>query len=383
MPARLQVLLVAAMLMAGCAAVPPTPVARGVTEEMLLAARPIVGSRSLLPLPEADVLGLDPEMRAFLARFVDKKDAHHIRAQNLLRALMQEGIYRVEYDDQTHTAAETFHTKSGNCVSFTNLFVAMAREVGIDAHFQEVEIPPDWTLEGGAFVLNRHINVLVKLTARGDYVVDFNFDEFRTSYERRAVRDERALAHYYNNIGVDHMQADDAVEALRYFRKAIEYDRRFSAPWGNLGTLYRRNGSMAYAEAAYLQALAANSNDSVAMSNLAALYKQLGDAERATTYRQRVETHRMRNPYYRYRLGREAFLAGDYERAIDHLRYAIKRKKNEDDFYLLLGLSYHQSGDTRNAQRWLARAEDASARDDLIESYYDQIQKLLSTSQQE
>ena len=38
------------------------------------------------------------------------------------------------------------------------MFVAMARHMGIDGRFQEVDIPPDWTAEGSAFVLSRHVN---------------------------------------------------------------------------------------------------------------------------------------------------------------------------------------------------------------------------------
>ncbi len=52
----------------------------------------------------------------------------------------------------------------------------------------------------------------------------------------------------------------------------------------------------------YLQALDGNPGDSVAMSNLVALYGQQGEAELAAGYRRRVDAHRMRNPYYRYRL---------------------------------------------------------------------------------
>ncbi len=44
-------------------------------------------------------------------------------------------------------------------------------------------------------------------------------------------------------------------------------------------------------------------------------------------------------------------------RAIKHLKFAVRKKKNEDQFYYLLGMSYLQAGDERAARRWLARAE--------------------------
>jgi tetratricopeptide (TPR) repeat protein len=374
------VVLVASALVVGCATVPPTPAAQAITMDMLLEARPLVGEGVATSLPDTDILALDPQMLVFLDRFVDAKQSDYTKLRQLVYAIMDEGSFGLEYDDQTRTAAETFHLQRGNCLSFTNMFVAMARQVGIDAYYQEVDIPPDWTVEGGAFVLNRHVNVLVDLRDpfRGKRVVDFNIDDFRTSYDRREIYDRRAMAHYYNNMGVDRMLAGEIVEALLYFRKAIENDHRFSPPWGNLGTLYRRNGHLAYAEVAYLQALDVNSGDFVAMSNLADLYERQGDEKLAATYRRRVDAHRMRNPYYRYRLAREAFLAKDYDISIGHLKYSVRKKKNEDTFYFLMGMSYLKKGDESAARRWLEKAERVADDDDLQRNYHSKLETLLS-----
>ena len=331
-------------------------------------------------LPDTDVLGLGPQMLVFLDRYVDARQSDYTKLRQLLYAIMDEGSFGLEYDNHTRTAAETFHQQRGNCLSFTNMFVAMARQLGIDARYQEVDIPPDWTVQGGAFVLNRHVNVLVDLgyPGKGKRVVDFNIDDFRTSYDRREVDDRRAVAHYYNNMGVDRMLAGDTVEALLYFRKAIENDHRFSPPWGNLGTLYRRNGRLAYAERACLKALDANRGDIVAMSNLADLYEKQGEAERAAGYRLRVDTHRMRNPYYRYRLACAAFLAEDYDSSIGHLKYSVRKKKNEDTFYFLMGLSYLKKGDESAARQWLEKAEQVAEDDDLRRNYHSKLEMLLS-----
>ena len=374
------IVLVATTLVVGCATAPGTPAAQAITPDMLLEARPLVGEGAATSLPDTDVLALDPQMHLFLDRFVDARQSDYIKLRQLLYAIMDEGSFGLEYDDQTRTAAETFHLQRGNCLSFTNMFVAMARQVGIDARFQEVDIPPDWTVQGGAFVLNRHVNVLVDLgyPGKGKRVVDFNIDDFRTSYDRREVHDRRAVAHYYNNMGVDRMLAGETVEALLYFRKAIENDHRFSPPWGNLGTLYRRNGRLAYAERAYLKALDANRADIVAMSNLADLYEKQGDAERAAGYRRRVDAHRMSNPYYRYRLAREAFLAEDYDTSIGHLKYSVRKKKNEDTFYFLMGLSYLKKGDESAARQWMEKAEQVAEDDDLQRNYHSKLEMLLS-----
>jgi Flp pilus assembly protein TadD len=309
-----------------------------------------------------------------------------VRLRQLAHAIVGGDDFHLEYDETTRTAAETFRARHGNCLSFSNMFVAMARHLALDAYFQEVDTPPDWSFKGETFVLNRHVNVLVDLgggigkqerlaslvrsvASAGQHVVDFNMDDFRTSYDRRVVSDARALAHYYNNVGVERMQAGDTAAALGNFRRAAANDPSFSPIWTNLGLLYMRHGHPAYAEAAHLQALAGNPSDFVAMSNLASLYERQGDRARATAYREKVIVHRNRNPYYRFQLAREAFEKGDYDAAIDLVNDAIRKKRNEDQFYFLLGMSYLKKGDPKAARRWISRAEEVAATDALKRRY--------------
>lgn len=364
--------------LAACAAVPTPPGGpRQITAEMVLRAEPLTGSEDLPPLADAPVLALDGPMREFLGRVVPANGDGYVKLQQLLSAIIEDDTFDLEYDQVTRTAAETFRDRSGNCLSFTNMFVAMAREVGLNASFQEVDIPPDWTQQGDSLVLSRHINVYVELGAARDRVVDFNIEDFRTSYDQQRVEDSRALAHFYNNVGVRHMQDGEKIPALRHYRKAIDEDASFAAAWSNLGALYMRNGHGAWAEAAWQQALSIDPGELVAMSNMARLLDREGRGEEAAQYRQQITRHRMRNPYYRYHLARQAFLAGDYDGAIGHLKYALRKKEAEDTFYLLLGLSYLQKGDQQAARRWLTKAEEVAGDEALKRNYQNKLQLLL------
>jgi Flp pilus assembly protein TadD len=327
---------------------------------------------------EQDVLAVSPEMREFLNKHVNRKGSDELKLDQLVSAIMDSKTFGVKYDTTTRTASETFRMRLGNCLSFSNMFVAMARDVGLHVQFQEVDIPPDWTLDKDTYVLNQHVDVRVDLRPGGARVVDFNIADFRSSYEMRTIPDSRALSHYYNNIGVERMLGGDTASALWCFRKAIgEEDRRYSPAWTNLGTLYLRRGHPAHAEAAYLQALEANGEDLVAMSDLARLYERLGEAQRAAAYRKKVIRHRWLNPYYRYELAREAYRAKRYDAAIGHLKYAIRQRPREDQFCFLLSLSYLGKGDTRAAQRWMAKAEEVAAGDPLKRKYARKIDILL------
>ena len=353
-----------------------------ITPDEVLAGVPLaVEEDSVAIVENEEVFAVNAEMREFLVSHVSRRVSDYIKLHELLHAIINEGTFGLEYDETTRTATETFVLRQGNCLSFSNMFVAMAREVGLEVEFQEVDIPPDWTYRNDAFVLNRHVNVLVDLGTAGDQAVDFNIDDFRTSYDRRTISDQRALAHYFNNMGVERMQVGDTTSALLYFRRAIaENDRRFSPAWANLGILYLREDHPAYAEAAFLEAVKANPGDYVAMSNLVNLYEQQGDQERAEVYRKKVNRHRNQNPYYRYQLARDAFFAQDYDAAINHLKYAIRKREQEDQFCFLLGLAYLQKGNEAAARRWFAQAEEIAATDALKRNYSNKIDMLLSAT---
>ena len=313
------------------------------------------------PVADDEVLAVTDDMRAFLDAHVHPRAADQVRLRELIEAIITTDVFSLEFNDRTRTASGAFRLRTGNCLSFSNLFVAMAREVGLKASFQEVDLPPDWSLDRDVFVLNRHVNVRVDLSPLGVHVVDFNIDDFRASYTTREISDTRARAHYFNNMGVESMQAGDAATAVACFRKAIaDNDREFSPAWTNLGTLYLRLGHPAHAEAAYLQALRVDRDEVVAISNLAGLYDRQGDAKRAAAYRRRVTNHRMQNPYYRFQRAREAYEAGDFDTAIGHLKFAVRRKRSEDRFCDLMARCYLGKGNERKARHWQEKAQEAA-----------------------
>lgn len=330
--------------------------AETITAAMLLEASPLAGDLHPEELSEIDILEITPEMRTFLDDHVRGSNSPGERSRLLGFAVMGEGTFRLIYDESTRTAAETFRDRRGNCLSFTNMFVAMARYLGLNARYQEVEVPPDWSLSGESFLLSKHVNVSLRF-GQDEMIVDFNLYDFKIDFDHEIISDKRARAHYFNNLGVEYLLADDRARALAHFRQSLREDESFGPAWINLGILHSREGYLEYAEAAYLLALQADRLDLVAMSNLANLYEQAGLPELAAAYEKRVQAHRMQNPYYRYQLAQEAVIAGDYDAAIEHLEQAIRQREQEGRFYFLMSVSYLMSGDRHEAERWLEKAQ--------------------------
>ncbi len=380
---RRQIFALAAVAVLAVGRLPVAWAGSPITQGDLLSGR-LLGAteNSTTEITGKMVLEPSPEMREFLKVNVNPGATDVFKLEQLIDAIMGDSTFGLEYVEDTSTAAETFDLKTGNCLSFSAMFVSLARGVGLQAEFQEVDIPPDWSMRKDVYVLNRHVNVNVDLGPAGIHVVDFNISDFKSTYKMEIVSDKRAIAHFFNNLGVERMQEGELVGAVSFFRRAItDGDGRFSPAWTNLGSIYRREGYFDYAEAAYLQALKTDKKDAVAMSNLVRLYEKMGDAKKAEIYQKRVEEHRMNNPYYRFGLAREAFFDRDYETAIDHLKHAIRRHKDDDEFYFLLGLCYLMKGDEQEARRWTAKAEEVAATDQERRRYSTKIETLMAASE--
>lgn len=346
MPGRLRTLSVLAVcsLLLGCAgALPMRPDAKLPPVNELLSGEALFDEPvSADELPDRDLVGLDQPMRNFVSQAITgPKDSDSQVVRRLLRAMIRSGLLSLDYqEDLTLTAQEVFHQGGGNCLAFTNLFVAMAREAGLRVSYQQVDIPPTWSGEGNLLILNQHVNVLVHDTRRigptlDELVVDFNTPWYRGNYPQWPVSDGFAEALFYNNLAVDALRASDARRAFVYFGKALRADPDVPAVWTNLGVLYQRNGLPDHAEGAFRMALRHDSTHKSAISNLAKLYEQQGLHALAADYRERVRRHQQRNPYFQFFQAEQAAVDGDFERALVLVDRAIRLRREEHRFHFL------------------------------------------------
>ena len=352
-----------------------------VSPGMVLNNSPLGEGTENLDLAAVDILEMTPEMIEFVDSYMEGSTNRYRRMQRLVYAIIGDGNFDLVYDDRTRTASETFKAARGNCLSFTNLFIAMARYLDIHAEYQEVDIPPDWSLAGESFFFSQHVNVLVDLGVGMQRVVDFNIYDFQATYQRRPISDARARAHYFSNIGVEHMMKGNNRLAYANFRQALREDSRFSPAWINMGILHRREQYPNYAETSYKQALEIYQFNLIAMSNLANLYEEEGKTEWAEQYKDRVQMHRLSNPYYRYAQANTAFMDGDYRAAIKNLEYAIDMVDDEDRFYFLMSLSYLMSGDKEQSAHWMKKAEEVARQNENREKYSNKLDLLISHQQ--
>jgi Flp pilus assembly protein TadD len=345
----------------------------------LLDGRALFGGE-VAPADEVDILAVSDDMRAFVAANGGSQQVDSLRMKRLMIGMQNSGLLSLQYENnRTLTAAQTFAARSGNCLSFTNLFVALARTANLDAQYQVVDVPPMWDSIDGWIIRNGHIDVVLRgvrmgSTAGGtvfrrDYVVDFNMADFQTAYPRRVVKDRTAFALFYSNRGVEALRAGDVQTAFANFKLALAKDARESSVWVNLGALYARQGRYDYAQVAYEQALMVEPSDKSAMTNLARLFDKLGNPTSAQEYRTRIAHYESINPYYHYALAERAYESTDYRVALDEIKRAIALKADDHRFFFLEGLVQYKLGNIGDARSSLSVAERLSDEDAVKQRY--------------
>ena len=358
--------LAAVLVLAACAALPPW----NVTPPPLRYAGPEV------QVDDVDVLAVSPAMREFLERYVLEYPSAQTRLELLTLAITSSGVLNFKYDDSlTLTAAEAFEARSGNCLGFANMMVALARAAGLDAHYQEVFIRPEWSdYEDDTVLLFNHVNVVIE-TQRMSWVVDVSGVTIRPTERRRIIEDRYAKALYLNNIAVESLLVNDLPTAYAYMRKSIESDATATDPWVNLGVLYGRNDQLDDAAFAFNRALAIDGEEHSAMSNLYEVYVEQGKLDLAEQIEARVERYRRNNPYYLLKLSDQALANRQYRESIDLLKSAIKKKDDDYKLHFALAKTQYLSGELAAAQESLSRARELAPAD--VVAQYDKPLKEL------
>ena len=308
---------------------------------------PLLGHGTAVEIPNADLLGLTPQMQAFLERYVLEYRDLDVRRQLLALSVSSSSIMGFHYNvDRTLTSTEAFETRSGNCLAFANMFVALARAAGLKARYHEVLIEPEWFSLEDTFIISRHINVVIDSPA-GIFEHDISGRDIQATAFRRIMKDFEAAAMFYNNLGVEALFEGDLASAHAYIVKAIETAPEHSDAWSNLGVILGRNDQMEEAEFAYHTALRLNGKERTALGNLYELYLVQERFDEAASLKTRVDKYRQNNPYYLLYLSDEAIAKQQYQESFKLLSRAIRKKENEHLLHFAMARTQYLSGTSR------------------------------------
>lgn len=342
-------------LLSACSSLPGTGQLSGLAPLQLPKGQLTLAEAEALETP--GLLATNAEMREFVARYTADATGRRQRLVSLHRAVSGAATLGIDYDPFAEgTALTVFYDGAANCLSYANLFVALAREAGLDARYQWVEVRPQWTRMGERIAVRLHVNTVVHLNRSDRYMVDIDPLPSRDIAGSREISDADAEALYHNNIAMDALADENLEQAWLHGAKALQLSPDLALLWTNIGATYRRAGQHRDAESAYLYALELDSGERSAMNNLMVLYQLEQREEEQAYWAGRVERHRAGNPYYHTWLGDQAGEEGDWRAALGHYQDAVELQPEDADLHFTVALIYQQLGQPRAAQRYVEQA---------------------------
>jgi len=314
-------------------------------------------------------LSINDEMKVFVDKNLSGVIGQKEKLLKLISSLNDKTNLGFKYSNyKTMTAEETFKNRSGNCISYTAMFIVLARYAGLTAKFQEVFDFSDWTKKNDVMVFSKHMNAVVRIGNK-NIEVDFRYQNENKFLHRKIVNDNRAIAHYYNNLGAEALMLKKFKLAETFFYKGISSDRKFSLVWSNLGVLYQHINRIELAERIYNIALRFDKSNHSAQLNLSNLYIKTGRIRKGKALQNRIRKYMKGNPYYHFNLGKIAYGKGEFYKAIKYYKSAVKRDRTILEFYIQIGAAYFKLGNRKLAEKFIKKASKLAKTSRELELY--------------
>ncbi len=295
-----------------------------------------------------------PELRQALQQRLRQAPSERSKINEVLRFVFED--LDLHYSlTPTRNAVETFRTKQGNCLSFVNLFVGVAREQGLNPFYVEVTDYQKWNHREGMVVSQGHI--VAGMYLEGE-LKTYDFLPFRPKAYKKfsPIDDLRAAAHYYNNLGAEALMAGDLEKARPLLEIATGISPRFEKAINNMGVCLARGGEPGRALELYQKGLEIDPDNPMILTNLTRLYQQTGRGAEADQLLAKLEESNASNPFFFIYQGEMALSRGETGKALDYMVRAMRQDSELPEVHVGFVKVYVALGDLEKARHHLERA---------------------------
>ena len=314
------------------------------------------------------------EMKRWLAKQVPRSTRNETQLSWLLQAVLNRTEAPLTYvAGHTGTATEVFASGTANCLGFSQLFVALARELDLPVYLLRVSDLQSFEREGDLIVASAHITAAFG-TPDKRRILDFAQRPVRAYRWVDEISDLTAVALYYSNRGAEELRDGRAESGLDLLQIAVRLDPELAEAWINLGVAERRLGDLSSAEAAYRKALEIDPSTVTAYQNLSALLRMLGREQEAEALLGLMDRSGNRNPFSYLALGDLSLRLGRIEEAGRFYRRAVRLDPNLAEGQAALGHWALAAGKPREAQRQLRKAQSLDPKNARVDALAHRLQ---------
>ncbi|MEO8502305.1 MAG: tetratricopeptide repeat protein [Acidobacteriota bacterium] len=297
---------------------------------------------------------LSADLLAWLDTHLSKTTDEKSRVEQVLNYIFDDLNLRYSLSP-TYDAMGTYQSHRGNCLSFVNLFVGIARHQRLAPFYVEVTDYQRWSYRDGMVVSQGHIVAGLNLNG-GMKTYDFLPYKAKSYRGFKPIDDLAAAAHYYNNLGAEALMAGEADKARNLLELANRLQPRFVKAINNLGVLLARRGELAAAEATYRRGLEVEPANVALLNNLAQVCQRQGRDQEAATILGKIANENNTNPFFFVYRAEQALSKGDTEQAMKMMVEALRRDSEAPEVQLGFVKVYMAIGDLEKARHHLERA---------------------------
>ncbi len=266
----------------------------------------------------------------------------------LLFTILSKKDIDLQYDEyKTYTAIDTYRSGRGNCLSFTNLIVGMARSIGVEAFFVEVFKEGKYDLIEGLVVNQRHVCAGYDVGGKIE-LVDFTADP-KKHFSYRRLNDIDAIAHYYNNRGYDFLKENVLEVAEENFQMAVYVSPSFSWAYNNLAVAQSRRKDFHNAIINYEKAIEIDPAYEAPYGNLANLYFNLGETKKSEQLMNLLDKIKSKNPYQHIARALMMKEQQEYEQALQEMKKAVSLDRKNIRARIEIAKIYIEAGKPQKA----------------------------------
>ncbi len=302
-------------------------------------------------------MALPDDLRQALAELGLDHDASDLdRVRRLFEFMITEDGLALRYQEQpTYGIAESYAQRKVNCLSFTMMFIALARAAGVESYAQASEDALAMHVVDNTVYRAKHIKAGINVDG-AQYTVDVGWNSVIAQRSQHAISDAQLVALLHNNNAIERLRLGDGTGATVEIETAMALDPDSATIWNNAGVIHWRSGRHDAAERAFMRALEREGNHVGSLGNLVSLYRSTGKARLATRYDTQLQRVQSSDPFSQFLMAQHLVKSGAYGLAVPHYKRAIRLLPNQPEFHRSLAEAYQKIGKASAAQRSRNRA---------------------------
>jgi tetratricopeptide (TPR) repeat protein len=279
------------------------------------------------------------------------------RLHRILSFMNSRGLMGFQYaQDVTVTAKEAYHARRGNCMSYTNLFLGIARHLDVPVFLIHINEATSFYEKQGTFVVSSHMAIGYDTGLRIT-LVDLGGESDRLRVYERAS-DLVGLCLFYNNVAVEKMLSGDIAGAEKLLIYLTHLFPPLKETQNNLGVLKIREGRYDEALSIY-SALAKSSPDyRPAFTNGLVAARGAGKKEVAEMFSRGATSLAEKDPFYLFNQGVASYQGGLFDVAESFFHRAAFQQPNNPLLRAWLAKTYLQTGRTQEGLQEFKKAQD-------------------------